>query len=112
MSESQKHVRVVLRGHSLTWLTMNHESWNIGCAVQIGQAKCGGKNLTYCFFLEISRLGQTWDSVTKNLSDEIRQKLSGVEGVLGSYVNHGNTTKCWSEHMSKRSTSRWNRAAR
>lgn len=38
-------------------LTINHESqsFNIGYMIQKRQAKGDGKNLTYCFFLEISR---------------------------------------------------------
>lgn len=54
---------------------MNSESqnFNIGCVIQTGQAKRDGKMVTYCFFLEISSLDQTWDSVTKNLDYDIRR---------------------------------------
>lgn len=106
--------RIVLRFLFFFFLSMNHESQNFktGHVMQMGQANCGGENVTHYVFLAITRdwvrsgilLQRTW---IRRLAENMVQSKSipFVGGILGSYISWGSTMNCWEGYRIKWSMS-------
>lgn len=86
----------------LILLIVSHESQAFKTGCMIRQANFGGRNLTHCFCLEISR---DWARgiillqriVNMILKGDLTQSknIPGVRGILGSYISYESTMKNW-----------------